>query len=78
MSSINAQPRRTFAELSSAEQAEAIAYLQGVVAALIGERLRDVSQPGKGLASHEALTACSRFSLLDDPLLRVSPRCMED
>lgn len=77
MSHTNTAPRRPFEELSSVEQAEIIAELRGVVAALIGERLADVSQPGKRLASHEALSAYSRFSLLDDPLLRVSPKCME-
>lgn len=68
------QPLRRLREYSLAEQAQQIAYLESVLAALLGERLRAVS----GLDAHERLSAHARHSLLQDPLLRVWPKCLAE
>ncbi len=68
---------RRFREYSPAEQAQKIAYLESVVAALLGERLQAVSGLETGLTAHERLSAHARHSLLQDPLLRVWPKCVE-
>lgn len=78
MSDTARKPLRRFREYSLAEQAQKIAYLESVLAALLGERLRAVSGLDAQLADHERLSAHARHSLLQDPLLRVWPKCLAE